>query len=410
MEPVNTNFAAHAVRWRQVWTLVAAAAVGVPVWLGTGVLMHAQQGETGLWFRVGDPLTALCCLVALRWRRRFPRAVPTVVALAASASTAALGAALLAVASVATRRRTAETVPVVLAFVVGAQASVALYPLGTPEGGWWLTVGLVTHVLAAGVAVATGVAVGARRSETRSLRERAESVEREQRALAAEAEARERNRIAREMHDVLAHRISLIAVQAGVLDHRTDLPAEDSRVLIRGIVDGSRQALEELRDVLGALRADPERREVRQASFEGVGELVAGARSAGLDVTFGSSVSGTPPEDAGRTCYRVVQEGLTNAAKHAPGARIDVTVEGEAGGTLSVRVHNSPADGAGRDAGPGAGQGVGPAVPAPESGFGLRGLAERVSLAGGRLDHHATPTGGHLLTARLPWPRRPGSE
>lgn len=395
---MNTNSATRSTGWHQVRSLAVAAAVGVPVWLGTGVLMHSQQGETGAWFRIGDPLTALFCLAVLRWRQRFPLAVPAAVALAASVSTAALGAALLAVASVSARRRPAETAAIVLAFVAGAQISTAVYPLQTPEGAWWLALALAIHALTAGIAAATGIAVGARRNEVRSLRERAESVEREQRARAAEAKAQERNRIAREMHDVLAHRISLIAMQAGVLDHRTDLPADESRSLIRGIVDGSRQALEELRDVLGALRADPDHREVQQGAFERVPELVTGARSAGLDVTYTASVSGTPPEYAGRTCYRIVQEGLTNAAKHAPGSRIHVTVEGEAGDTLSVRIWNSRAGGDLRGTG---------AVQVPESGFGLLGLAERVSLAGGQLEHGATPTGEHLLTAQLPWPHRP---
>jgi signal transduction histidine kinase len=192
------------------------------------------------------------------------------------------------------------------------------------------------------------------------------------------------------MHDVLAHRISLVAMQAGVLNHRSDLTAEENRVLVRGIADGSHQALEELRDVLGVLRADPGRLEPPQPSLDRIPELAAEARSSGLDVTLTTTVAGKPPDVAGRTCYRIGQEGLTNAAKHAPGTHVDVTLEGRAGDKLSVSVRNSPATA--KNAQP------------PASGFGLLGLTERINLAGGELSHHLTPDNGYLLTAHLPWP------
>lgn len=97
-----------------------------------------------------------------------------------------------------------------------------------------------------------------------------------------------------------------------------------------------------------------------------------------------------PPDVVGRTCYRIVQEGLTNAAKHAPGARIHITLEGTEGDKLEVSVRNSPA--------------LTKNVRPPASGFGLLGLGERITLAGGTLDHHRTRDNGYVLTARLPWP------
>jgi signal transduction histidine kinase len=325
-------------------------------------------------------------LLLLRWR--FPFTVSMIVVIASTASALATGATLLALCSIGTRRRPLEIAVVAVAYVVAVQFTAEIYPIPSSPGAVWLQV--VIPVLIAGIAVAIGMAVGARRVEVRSLRERAESAEREQSARAAQARALERNRIAREMHDVLAHRISLVAMQAGVLDHRDDLTAEENRELVRGIADGSHQALEELRDVLGVLRAEPGRPEPPQPSLDRIPELVADARASGVDVTLTNTVADKPSDVIGRTCYRIVQEGLTNAAKHAPGAQVDVVLDGAPGDELHVSVHNSAA--------------TTTTTRPPSSGFGLLGLTERVTLAGGRLDHHPAPGNGYTLTAQLPWP------
>ncbi|MGA6157318.1 sensor histidine kinase [Stenotrophomonas sp. NPDC087984] len=385
---MNTDVAPRLGWWQQTWRLAAAAAAGIPIWLSTGVVLRTQTGETSAWFLIGDPLVALGCLTVLVWRRRFPLAVALTVAIASTASALASGAAFLALVSISTLRRPVESGVVGLAFVTASQLSGGLYPVQRSADSWWLE--LTFPALIAGIAVAVGMAIGARRVELRSLRERAESAEREQSARAAQARALERNRIAREMHDVLAHRISLVAMQAGVLGHRGDLTAEENRVLVRGIADGSHQALEELRDVLGVLRADPGRPEPPQPSLDRIPDLVADARTSGLDVTLTTTVTGVPSDVVGRTCYRIVQEGLTNAAKHAPGASVRIAVEGTAGDTLNVSVHNSSATRA--------------TAQPPASGFGLLGLTERIDLAGGKLNHHRTADNGYLLTAQLPWP------
>ncbi|MEW2401036.1 histidine kinase [Streptomyces sp. NPDC046862] len=385
---MNTDVAPRLGWWQQTWRLVAAAAVGIPLWLSVGVVQRGQATGTGSWFVIGDPLVALGCLTALLWRRRFPLAVAMTVAIASTASALASGAALLALVSISTRRRPVEIGVVALALVTASQFAGGFYPVPSSPGLLWYQ--LAFPALIAGIAVAMGMAIGARRVEVKSLRDRAESAEREQTARAAQARALERNRIAREMHDVLAHRISLVAMQAGVLDHRSNLTAEENRLLVRGIADGSHQALEELRDVLGVLRADPDRPEPPQPSLDRIPELVDDARASGLNVTLTSTVTETPSDIVGRTCYRVVQEGLTNAAKHAPGAPVHITLEGTAGDDLIVSVHNSPATTA--------------TAPPPASGFGLLGLTERITLAGGKLDHHPTPDNGYLLTAQLPWP------
>jgi signal transduction histidine kinase len=380
--------------WQQAWRLLAAAVIGVLVWLlVAGQLPVGTTGPRLDWLLVGDPLVALGCLVVLVWRRRFPLTVAITVVIASTASTLAGGAALLAVGSLATRRRPVETALVAVTCAGTAVLTDSLYPKRGGPDPLWLTIAI--PVLIVGIVVAVGAAIGARREEVRSLRERAESAEREQAARAAEARILERHRIAREMHDVLAHRVSLVAMQAGVLGHRTDLPAEQVAVLARGIADGSHQALEELRDVLGVLRTSPDGPEPPQPSLAEVPALVADARALGLDVTSTSTAAGQPPDLVARTAYRVVQEGLTNAGKHAPGAYVRVTIEGAAGDGLRVTVTDS---GAARSTGR-----------PPASGFGLLGLAERVALVGGELDHHPIAEGGFVLEARLPWPEAKGT-
>ncbi|MEV6279141.1 histidine kinase [Nocardia sp. NPDC051832] len=386
---MDTDGAARLGAWQQIWRLTAAAVVGIAFWFSVATALPAGcVADTCSWFVTGDPLIALGCLTVLLWRRRFPFTVALVVVIAAAVSALATGAALLALCSLSTRRRPVEIAVVVAAYVTAAQFTENLYPIDTLPAPTWLQLAL--PAAAAGIAVAIGVAIDARRVEVRSLRDRADSAEREQAARAAQAQATERNRIAREMHDVLAHRISLVAMQAGVLDHRDDLSAEEQRTLTRGIADGSRQALEELRDVLGVLRADPDRPEPPQPTLDRIPELVADARTSGLDVTLATTVTATPPETVGRTGYRVIQEGLTNAAKHAPAARVEITLAGTPGGELHVSVRNSAA--------------ATTVTRPPASGFGLLGLAERITLTGGTLDHHRTSDNGYVLTARIPWP------
>ncbi|MEU6120836.1 histidine kinase [Streptomyces sp. NPDC047123] len=383
----------HEAR-RHAWRLLAAAALGVPFWFLTAIQMpYGYVREGGYWFVTGDPLVALVALAALARRRRHPLPTALVAVAAAAVSVLATGAAFLALTSIAAHRRSVWTGSVMATYLLAAQGAMGLYPVrGEPPSPW---LALLLSALSAGIAVAVGLAIGSRRAEVRSLWERAVSAEREQSARAAHARSQERTRIAREMHDVLGHRISRVALHAGVLDHRGDLTPEENRMLVRSILDSSHQALEELRDVLGVLRSEPERPEPPQPSMELIPDLVAEAHAAGLDVTYTGTVRHDPPDPIGRTCYRVAQEGLSNAAKHAAGSRVRITVEGAPGDGLRVTVRNSPAPAP-----------RGTAL--PSSGYGLLGLTERVTLAGGELHHRPTSDGGHLLTARLPWPDHRG--
>ncbi|WP_367123386.1 sensor histidine kinase [Streptomyces phytohabitans] len=384
-----TNLGGTAARWRGTWRWAAAVAAGLAIWLHIGVGMNWPSSDRGHWFLLADPVVAVGCLAALAWRRRHPLAVTLAVAVASTASSLATGAGAWALCSIATRRRPAETGVVAVAYVVASHLAVGSYPVEPPPGAFWylLTVPTATAV----AAVAAGTAVGARRAEVRTLRERADGARRERHARIRQAQALERNRVAHEIHHALAPRIALIARQSATLDGRR-LRAEDSRTLVRDIAEGCQRALEELRDVLAGLGAATEAEAAARLSLETVRDLAAGARGSGVTVTVVLAVTGTPSDVSQRTAYRIVQEGLRNAVEHAPGSSVRVTIDTEREGRLTVRVLNSPSPARPRR----------DAAPPPEPGLGLLRLAERVDLLGGRIHHGPTADDGYALTALLP--------
>nr|WP_255670020.1 histidine kinase [Aeromicrobium wangtongii] len=226
-----------------------------------------------------------------------------------------------------------------------------------------------------------------------TLRERAVTAETEQAARVAQARTAERARIAREMHDVLAHRISLVTMHAGALVYRQDLSADEMRAAAGIIQDNAHEAMVELREVLGILRDGPgdAHPELPQPAASDVPALLDEARSSGMRLEQVGAVDlAAVPESLGRTVYRVVQEALTNARKHAPDTLVTVTFAGGPSEGLRVIVRNPMPIGAG--------------ARAPESGLGLIGLAERTALAGGTLTHRLSPDRAFILTAWLPWP------
>ena len=163
-----------------------------------------------------------------------------------------------------------------------------------------------------------GLFVRARRELVRSLRAQADRA-------GDEARAAERQRIAREMHDVLAHRLSLLSVHAGALEFRPDAPAEEVAEAAGVIRESARAALEELREVIGVLREEERGDgppEPPQPALADLPALVEESRAAGMRLTAQIELGDVaPPPALGRTAYRIVQEGLTNARKHAPGLR-----------------------------------------------------------------------------------------
>lgn len=241
-------------------------------------------------------------------------------------------------------------------------------------------------------ALLAGAYVGTRRDLLTSLRDRATRAEAERELRAEQARLAERARIAREMHDVLAHKVSLIALHAGGLEVNPgsgpDRVAE-SAGLIRVT---ARQALEDLRGVLGALRSDQTSDGVDlapQPSLDDLPRLVDASRAAGVQVTLDVALTRPDvPQTVGRAAYRVVQESLTNVHKHARGAATAIGLT-ESPTALVVEVRNERP------------VAVGTLLPGSEAG--LIGLRERVQLLGGELSSGPQPDGGWKVAATIPW-------
>ncbi|MEV4348173.1 histidine kinase [Actinoplanes sp. NPDC049596] len=323
----------------------------------------------------------------LAWR---PVAGTTVLTVLAAVSPAATPPATIGALQVAWRRPFPVAITMALAGVAAHAVQGAWRPNGAMPYGWWLV--LIT--IGYGALLGWGAWGQARVALIRSLHERAERAEAEQGRRVAEARMLERRKIAREMHDVLAHRLSLLATFAGAMEYRPDSSPEKLSRAAGVVRDGVHQALEELREVISLLRDDgpPGGDGVHpQPVLADVPRLVEESRGAGAEVLLRETVRepAEAPPTVARTAYRVIQEGLTNARKHAAGQPVRVALTGGPGTGLEVEVCN-PLAPAG-------------APPGWSGGAGLVGLTERVQLAGGRLDHQAA--GGEFrLRASLPWP------
>ena len=327
--------------------------------------LSTLQGEHRWSLVILDIALAVVSSVALWWRRRAPVRVTLlgVIAYALGGYAAQQSVALM---TMAVHRRDR-----VLLAVAGV-AYVVYVSRGALVDGHLLAPAAF-GVFLFGALVAGGAYIGARRDLLTSLRERAERAEAERELRADQARLGERTRIAQEMHDVLAHKVSLVALHAGALEVNPDAGPEQvqrTAALVRGT---AHEALEDLRRVLGVLRSGAdgagEAALAPQPGLDGLAALVESSRAAGLPVELELSVSGSAPAVAGRTAYRVVQEALTNVHKHARGAASLVRVAGAAGRGLDVEVTNRPP--------------VSAESLLPGSGLGLVGLAEGVRLAGG---------------------------
>ncbi|MFF0288064.1 sensor histidine kinase [Streptomyces sp. NPDC005262] len=202
----------------------------------------------------------------------------------------------------------------------------------------------------------------------------------------------ERNRIARELHDVVAHHMSVISIQAQVAPHLVENPSDELRENLAGIRQNAVEALTELRHVLGVLRSEDALSKgashTPQPTLDRLDELLANVRGAGLVVTTVTAGAARPlPPSVELSAFRIVQEALSNAMRHAPGAQVRVeTAYGTAG--LTVRITNTAPDG--------------PAAPSRGMGHGLLGMRERAAMLGGELVTGRTPDGGYEVTAILP--------
>ncbi|MGW0898700.1 sensor histidine kinase [Streptomyces goshikiensis] len=395
--------------------------------VGLGVVSAAECALEGVQFarEAGLPvavgvLFGLVVGATLVLRRRWPIAV---VLVGIAVTPAAMGfllsvVALYTLASSEVPRRITAT----LASLSMSATFVVMY-LRTREGAAdepTLVISLSVFVAVALTVppVLFGLYIGARRRLMESLQERADSLERELSLLADRAEERaewarteERTRIAREMHDVVAHRVSLMVVHAAALQA---VAAKDPVKAARNAVlvgDMGRQALTELREMLGVLRAEaPKPAAVAVAapagSFEdgpSLAELEAlvgqsraagmvvelDVRGAGAAVAAGAGAGAGYPAEVEQTAYRVVQEALTNCHKHAPGARVVVRLA-HRDGEVAMQVENGPCDGKAAEPG------------LPSGGNGLVGMRERVLGLGGVFVSGPTDDGGFKVSAVLP--------
>ncbi|MFT4299091.1 MAG: histidine kinase [Aeromicrobium sp.] len=374
-------------RWGHIWRFSLVLLLSAAGWTE---IAFWQWDHARWWFWL-DLAVGMTTLILVVWRRRWPTSVAFVTNLLTAVSYTAGGPATLALFSLATRRRWRAIIPAGVVAVVAGVFSLRSSPLYAP--GDLLVVAPVLIAIIS-ITVAWGMYTGSRRELLATLRERAETAEAEQSARVAQARIGERTRIAREMHDVLAHRISTVTMHAGALAYRQDLPADQVRETAALIHANAHQALVELREVLGLLRDDPrdaapDRPQPDAAAIAG---LIEEARASGLRVSGDIAVNTSlVPPSVGRTAYRVVQEGLTNVRKHATHTAASVELRGMPGEELVVTVRNKMPLGR-------------PGSDLPTSGLGLIGLRERVELAGGRLTREVTADRNFVLAVWLPWP------
>jgi signal transduction histidine kinase len=371
---------------------VAIAATGVATGAAASAIGEFGDGTRGplMWLEIAVAVASVVLVPAL-FRR--PVRAALVLAVLAALSPTATPAATLGTLLVARSQRVRVAVGVAVAGVAAHLVRWVWLQMSGLSFLWWALIVVFAHAALVG----WGLLASARRALIASLEERAERAEAEQGRRVAEARAAERATIAREMHDVLAHRLSLLATYAGALEYRPDAPPERLSQAAGVIRAGVHQALDELRDVIALLHDTTDDQPDRPLpALTDLTELVEESRAVGTPVEVRDEVADPAalPGRTGRTAYRVLQEALTNARKHAPGQPVIIALDGTPGARLVIEVRNPiPRVPAGS-----------PATPAiPGSGRGLVGLTERVRLAGGQLDHAAGPA-EFRLQAWLPWP------
>ena len=395
-------------RGAEVWGTLWRMAVALIVGFGALLISYATAFDTVDPIGPGsvelggrlllDIVLGLVAIGLIPLRRRAPLLVVIVILALSVLSATATGAAALVVVSLATRRRWPEITAAAVLFATVTVLFDLSLPVREATPLWQLV--LIAVVISA-ILVVTGMYIGGRRQLLLTLQEQADSARREQQAQRDQAQLGERARIAREMHDVLAHRLSLVALHAGVLESRPDLPEAQRAVTVGIVRENAHRALSELREVLGVLR-DPvetgdQQRTQPQPTLAGLAALLEESRLAGtpaalrIDDTVAERLDGLA-EATSRHLYRFVQEGLTNARKHAPGQPVNVSIAGRPGHRVVLRLENvlvaHAADAGGAQ---------------PPSGLGLTGLRERARLAGGELTAGPAGPGRFVVDAWLPW-------
>ena len=329
---------------------------------------------------------AVLSVGALLFRRRWPFASLAVIAatvIAAKPDGATALPVLFVLYTIASTRPWRVAAITIAFLVAGSIVDTAL------DGGPMKVGDAVPFAVQCAAVAALGLYVGARRAAIEALRERADRLDRERELLADRAVAEERVRIAQELHDVVAHNVSLIVVKAQALG--ATVPDERVAEATHGIADLGRQAMAEMHRTLKLLRtpADDAAQRAPQPGLANLDRLLEQSRAAGLDVRL--AVEGEPRElsqSLDLSAFRIVQEALTNVRKHAGRARATVTV-GYRPQALELTVIDS---------------GNGMAHPAPESGgHGLVGMRERAAMFGGTLTARPRAERGFEVTAVLPY-------
>ncbi|MGW6033216.1 sensor histidine kinase [Gordonia terrae] len=350
----------------------------------------AYLWDNARWWFVIDLAFGVLSYIVIWWRRTHPVPVTTFTNIVGMVSSTTLGPGLLAMVSLSSRRRWVEIIPqAALSFGAGM---IALTFFATPaEQNGPIIVQYAVTAVATAAMVAWGLYIGSRRELLASWQARALASEAEQQAKVMQARSLERARIAREMHDILAHRISAMSMSAGALAYRSDLSGEQIRETAQTIQETSHLALTELREVLGVLREGPG--DATPEEPQGVPDLSAlieEARRLGmrLESRCDIDVSSLSP-GISRTLYRCVQEALTNARRHSPSAPVTLHIRGGPEHGVDLLVENPLPLSMGSNA--------------SSPGFGLVGLAERVQLHGGRQSATVSEDKRFLLHVWLPW-------
>jgi len=377
-----------ATRTRRDWIVDSVLFLLAAVLALASAMTSARQGLHGP-LLVIDAIGATMACLALWWRRRWPLGVGLAVVAVQVVSPAAGVPGVVSLYTVAAYRRWQ------LAFLVAA-AQVALLPLARAihPGGVSPAVYYLGGTFGPAVVVAWGMF---RRTRLQAQRERARRADAEEQLRIEQVRYGERTRIAREMHDVLAHRISLLSLHAGALEFRPDAPPEEVARAAAVIRASAHQALEDLRAVIGVLRDGPDGPgpEPPQPTLAALPGLLEESRAAGMRIQaeVGLPDLAAVPDAIGRHALRIVQEALTNARKHATAAPVELRLDGAPGHGLTIEVRNPvPA--------------LATAEPKiPGTGAGLLGLAERATLSGGRFEHGLDEHGQFRLHAWLPWPQ-----
>ncbi|GAA2918541.1 MULTISPECIES: sensor histidine kinase [Streptomyces] len=375
----------------------AVLAAGVLACMVAGSFVEPRHRDTVSWaLRTPDPLSLVLMVLgaaALVFRRRAPM---TVLALTGTVSVVesvtgdprtpvAMSAviALYTVASTTDRPTTWRVGLLTTTVLTGAAMAAGPLPWYAQEN-----LGIVAW---AGIGATAGDAVRSRRAFIQAIRERAERAERTREEEARRRVAEERLRIARDLHDVVAHHIALVNVQAGVAAHIMDKRPDQAKEALAHVREASRSALNELRATVGLLRqsGDPEAPTEPAPGLDRLDELAGTFRNAGLRIEVARTDQGSAlPAAVDLAAYRIIQEALTNVQKHAgPHAKAEVSVV-RVGPNIEITVLD---DGSGEDADPGSG-----------GGHGLLGMRERVTALRGTLTTGPRYGGGFRIHAILP--------